>query len=131
MTDLNQKPRDASEGQYPKFEKIGDSVTGRVIDYAESAGKFNKPQLTMKTKDGTKLVSCSKDLQKTLEDNGAKNGDLDGKVLYIKLIELRAIEGRENKMKVYSVKDVTAEHGKAPAAPPPPPPAEDDADIPF
>jgi hypothetical protein len=104
MTELLPKPRAENDASslFFRWSKIGDTVVGKFINYEKEAGQFKKPEITLKTKDGKKLVSAPRDLQDRIE-GPAEAGDLDGKWLRIAFIAEQEIKGRENKMKKFKV----------------------------
>jgi hypothetical protein len=99
--EFERKPRSDEDSDFIKWDKIGKVVQGRFLEYEKEAGKYKKPQLTLKVTGGKKkYVPCPKDLQDLVESN---MDAIEGAWLVIKYVKDEIIEGRDNPMKVFSM----------------------------
>jgi hypothetical protein len=108
-------PSDGSDLKYVKFDAIGDYVTGLYLRSEQTQGKFGpRLEVTLKTRDGEKIVTCSKHLERVITSNLE---DIKGKVLTITYTSEKDI-GKGNPMKVFDVDVRDNRPGAKPVATP-------------
>lgn len=121
-------PGPAPEGNFVKFEAIGDKFIGRYVSVKETTNNFGRKQnqYTFKNKQGEYTLDANYDLDRRLKAAQLKPG-YACMITFVSILEPRK-EG-ENGMKVFKLMVDDA----APAPKAPPPPADDDFldDVPF
>lgn len=126
--ELKAKPRTGGDSNYVKFHDIGDSVRGLFVSYDPDADNGNfgpKPELTLRTKEGIAIITCSAHLKQILDDN---EESLENHVITISYIGTKDV-GKGNPMKLFKVEAEPAKNAKKPLSKPAL--ADVDDDMPF